>query len=72
MLRVWSSQKLDPTPNTKSHKFFFALNQSRSDFNEHKQFSNSLLRLRSWDFDSMLGLGNVNETWDLGPHVNRP
>ena len=45
-------------------RVIFALNQSRSDFNKYKQFSSSLLRLRSWDFASMLGLGNVNETWD--------
>ena len=22
------------------------------------------------DFTSLLGLANMNETWDLGPHVN--
>jgi hypothetical protein len=30
------------------------------------------LKLKSWFFASMLGLGNMNGTWDLGPHVNQP
>ena len=30
-------------------------------------YFNGYLRLKSWDFAFMLGLANMNGTWDLGP-----
>ena len=35
-------------------------------FTFNNQILMVLLRLQSWDLTSMLGLANVNETWDLG------
>jgi hypothetical protein len=33
---------------------------------------NDVLKLKSWDFASVLGLANMSGTWELGPHVNQP
>ena len=38
----------------------------------YKLYLNGLLRLKSWDFDSMLGFANMSANWDLEPHMERP
>ena len=34
--------------------------------------NHGFLRLKTWDFASMLVIASMGGTWDLGPHVNRP
>ena len=69
VLRVGSSIKQIPTPNT-SPEIHFCINQSRSDFNDYKLYFNGFLKLKSWDFAFMLGLANTSDTQDLEPNVN--
>ena len=44
----------------------------KSNFHEYKSYHNGSLRLKSWDFASMLGLTNMIGTLDLWPYVNQP
>ena len=62
MLRVGSSKKHE------SHKYFIQNNQDPTSM-DIKPYCNGFLRLKSWDFASMLGLASMSGTRDLGPHV---
>ena len=44
----------------------------RYEFNVNQSYFNGFLRLKSWDFASMLGLADMSGTWDFGPHVTWP
>ena len=61
---------LDPTLNTRPN--FTWIKESRSNFNGYKPYINGLLKLKSWDFASMLGLVDMSGSWDLRPHVHQP
>ena len=50
----------------------FCIKCPRSNFNDNYIYYNGFLRLKSWDFASMLGLANISEISNLGPHMNLP
>ena len=45
---------------------------SRFDFSGYNSYWNGFSSLSDWDFASMLGYVDINGTWDLELHVNRP
>ena len=68
-VECWVEQKARPNSQDKSRKYL-CIKYSRSDFNDTLPYFNGFLRLKIWDFTSMLGLANMSGTWDLGLHVN--
>ena len=64
VLRVESSKNMDATPNMSPEIIY--IKYLRFDFNGYTPYLNGFLRLKSWDFASMLILANMSGTWDLG------
>jgi hypothetical protein len=59
------SKKLDPTLNTSIVNIFAQNNQDPPLMITNFIF-NGFLKLKNWDFASMLGLANMSGTWDFG------
>ena len=61
----WVEQKARPNPQDKPRKYLY-IKYSWSNFNDtYIPYFNSSLRLKSWDFASMLVLANMRGTWDF-------
>ena len=65
MLRVGSSKTLNPSRNTSPKIYVCKRRKSIYDFND-------FLRIKSWDFVSILGLADMSGTRDFRPHGRWP
>ena len=66
MLRVGSNKMLNPTLNTKPENLITKYSQDLTKFNEYQPYFSESMRLKVWDFSSMLGL--ATPLW-TGPYL---